>query len=136
MTPRLIEVGRTVNTDYFLAKEDVLVVMPRPGTKDDGDTARANVRFQLDYAHKVGRRIGTIVVVSNLLSQDAAARRVYANEMDPELFFAAALVVSNQLSRAIASFFLGLAKPAFPTRMFEGIEQALAWLDAQRPEPS
>lgn len=133
MDLRLREVGHTVNTDYFLAQDDVLVVMPRPGITDDGDSARENVRFQLDYARTLGRKIATIVYVSNLSSQDAAARRVYAEEMDPELIFGAALVVSNPLSRAIASFFLGFARPRFPTRMFEGMDPALTWLDTQRP---
>lgn len=122
-----------MNTDYYTAAEDVLVVMPRPGTTDDGRSARANVDFQLGYAKKLGRKIGTLVYVSNLRSQDAPARRVYADEMDPDLIFAAALVVSNPLSRAIASFFLGFARPRFPTRMFEGMDPALAWLDTQRP---
>jgi hypothetical protein len=134
MANSLREVGRTLNTDYFVAADDVLIVMPHPGSRDDGETARENVRFQLDYARKLGRRIGTVVYVANLLSQDAAARKVYSSEMDPECVYGAALIVSNQLSRAIGSFFLGLARPPFPTRMFDGVEAAIAWLETQRPE--
>lgn len=134
MSARLRNIGRTVNTDYFLVTDDVMVVMPRRGTQDDGQSARANVCFQLDYARALGRKIGVVVVLTNLLSQDAAARKVYAEEMDPELVFGAALVVSNPLSRAIGSFFLGFTKPKFPTRLFETVDAAVAWLEGCRSE--
>jgi hypothetical protein len=58
--------------------------------------------------------------------------------MDPQVFFAAALVVANPLARAIGSFFLGLTRPGVPTKLFDSIDAALAWVDTQRaaPQPS
>ncbi len=63
------------------------------------------------------------------MSQDAAARRVYAEEMDPRLVHGTALVVSNPLSRAIGSFFLGLTKPRIPVALFPSVEAAVPWLE-------
>lgn len=134
MTAQFREVGRTENTDYFVAADDVLIVMPRTGTVDDAASAAANVEFQLGYARKLGKKIGTVVHLPGLLSQDSGARKIYANDMDPELVYGAALIVSNALSRAIGSFFLGLTKPKFPTRLFDNVDNAIAWLEQQRPE--
>lgn len=124
--------GRTSNTEYFHAQPDILVVMPEPGLKDAGASARENVAFQVQFAHQLGRRCGVVVHMTRLLSQDAEARRTYADGMDPGLFFAAALVATNPISRAIASFFLGLSRPRFPTQVFGSFEDAMAWVRSQR----
>jgi hypothetical protein len=71
--------------------------------------------------------------MANMLSQDAEARRAYA-EVDINLFFGAALVVENSLSRALGSFFVGLARPAVPTKLFDSIENAVEWLKTMRPK--
>ena len=126
-------IGRTYNTHYFLLSDDVLIVLPDKGLRDDGASARANIDYQTAYARLLGRRCCVIVVIDSLTSQDSEARRIYASGMQPGLFFAAALIVTNPLARAIGSFFLGLTKPAVPTRLFESVDAAAAWVATQRP---
>jgi hypothetical protein len=125
--------GRTFNTHYFLLADDVLIVLPDKGLRDDGASARVNVDYQTSYARLVNKRCCVIVVLDSLTSQDSEARRIYAAGMQPSLFYAAALIVSNPLARAIGSFFLGLTRPAVPTRLFESVEDAAAWVVTQRP---
>ena len=65
--------------------------------------------------------MAVVVMMGNLLAQDAEARRIYAENMASGLFFGAALVTNSLLARAIGSFFLGLrsppnANPALPGR--------------------
>ncbi|MFO0692182.1 MAG: hypothetical protein U0230_01370 [Polyangiales bacterium] len=132
LRPSWIEVGRTANTVYYAHDDDVLIVVPQPGSHDDGATARENVSFQMGHARQLGRRIATVVLLGRLVAQDADARRAYADGMNPELCFGSALVVTNPLSRAIGSFFLGLSKPRIPTKMVESVDQAVAWLDTLR----
>lgn len=120
--------GRTYNTRYFQASDDVLIVLPEPGLKDDGASARINVEFQTNYARSLGRPCAVIVVLDSLSSQDSEARRIYAASMEPQLFFAAALIVTNPLARAIGSFFLGLSRPPFPTQLFDSIAAAHEWV--------
>jgi hypothetical protein len=127
--------GRTLNTHYFLLADDVLIVLPDKGLRDDGASAQVNIDYQISYARLLGRRCCVIVVIDSLSSQDSEARRIYASGMQPTLFYAAALVVTSPLARAIGSFFLGLTKPAVPTRLFESVEAAAAWAVTQRPEP-
>lgn len=128
--------GRTYNTHYFLLADDVLIVLPDKGLKDDAASARANIDYQTAYARLLGRRCSVVVVIDSLTSQDSEARRIYAAGMQPSLFYAAALIVTNPLARAIGSFFLGLTRPAIPTRLFESVEAAAAWITAHRPSPA
>jgi hypothetical protein len=125
--------GRTYNTHYYLLSDDVLIVLPDQGLRDDGASARVNIDFQSAYARMLGRRCCVVVVLDSLTSQDSEARRIYAAGMQPSLFYAAALIVTNPLARAIGSFFLGLTRPAVPTKLFESVEEAAAWVTTQRP---
>lgn len=131
---KLSPIGETYNTKYYRGPEDIIVVMPQAGLKDDADSARVNMQFQISYAKSVGRPCGVVVVISRLVAQDADARKIYSTAMDPKLFFATALVVGNALSRAIASFFMGLSRPRNSTRIVESVEAAIEWLETQRPE--
>ncbi|HXU72617.1 MAG TPA: hypothetical protein VN947_25015 [Polyangia bacterium] len=128
-------VGSTSNTDYRTKPDgrDILIVLPHAGLRDSGDSARMNIDFQVGYAKKVGRPCAVIVHLASLTSQDAEARRVYAAAMVPASFFAASLVVTSPISRAIGSFFLGLSRPAVPTRMWPDFAKAIAWAESQRP---
>jgi hypothetical protein len=127
--------GRTFNTHYFLLADDVMIVLPDKGLQDDGASARINMDYQTAYARLVGKRCCVIVVIDSLTSQDSEARRIYAAGMQPSLFYAVALIVSNPLARAIGSFFLGLTRPPVPTRLFETVEDAAAWVTTLRPAP-
>jgi hypothetical protein len=127
--------GRTFNTHYYLLADDVLIVLPDKGLRDDGVSARVNIDYQTAYARLLGRRCCVIVVIDSMMSQDSEARRIYASGMQPTLFYAAALIVTSPLARAMGSFFLGLTKPAVPTKMFESVDAAAAWVATQRSAP-
>ena len=129
-------VGTTTNTTYRAKKgaPDILIILPEVGLRDDAASARMNMAFQTEYAQKLGRRCAVIVLLGSLASQDAEARRIYGAGMKGN-FYAAALVVTNPLSRAIGSFFLGLSRPPVPTKMFPDFEKAIAWAESVRPQP-
>lgn len=122
-------VGKTFNTEYSKVEPDILVVSPEPGYKDNPEAARQNMSWQQDFARKLGRKCGVVVVMNNLLSQDADSRKIYAEGLSPELFYGSALVVNNPLSRAIGSFFIGLSKPAVPLTLVGSVEEGITWLE-------
>jgi len=128
MSIELTKVGDTFNTQYFMFEPDILVVNPTPGYKDNVDAARSNIEWQQTFARTLGRKCGLVVVLNNLLSQDAEARKVYSDGLLPELFYGSALVVGNPLSRAIGSFFIGLSRPVIPLTLVKSIEDGIAWL--------
>jgi hypothetical protein len=126
--PGCVPVGRTDNTRYYRLDPDVLFVLPEPGLRDDGPSAVMNANFQIKYARDLGRRVAVVVHLTSLAGQDAEARRVYSERMEATLFYAAALVAGRPISRAIASFFLGLTKPKFPTSVHPSFDTALDWI--------
>jgi len=129
MTYKLKKIGNTFNTEYSTYDFDILVVVPTPGYKDNVEAARSNMEWQQAFARNLGRKCGLVVVLNNLLSQDAESRKVYSEGMLPDLFYGSALVVGNPLSRAIGSFFIGLSKPAVPLTLVSSIEDGIAWLE-------
>jgi hypothetical protein len=128
------EVGKTTNTVVYIAESDpdILIIVPREGTLDNGKDARENVAYYEEYARALGRPCSSLVIMSNMLSQDAEARRAYT-EIDPNLFYGGALMVESSLSRALGSFFIGLTRPKVPTKLFDSIENAMEWLKTMRP---
>jgi len=127
------EVGKTTNTvSYTIESEsDILIIVPLEGTKDNARDAQENVAFFHSYAQRLGKPIGCVVIMSNMLSQEAEARRAYA-EIDPKRVFGGALIVESALSRALGSFFVGLSRPVMPTKLFDSVENALEWLRVMR----
>lgn len=128
MSIELTKVGDTFNTEYFMYEPDILIVNPTPGYKDNVEAAHSNMEWQQTFARKLGKKCGLVVVLNNLLSQDAESRKVYSDGLLPELFYGSALVVSNPLSRAIGSFFIGLSKPVIPLTLVKSIEDGITWL--------
>ncbi len=130
---RYKEIGKTKNTIVYTTETDpdILIIVPPEGTVDSVEDAQQNVDFLNNYARTLGKKCGSLVVMTNLVSQDAETRRVYS-EMDTHLYYAAALVVENALSRALGSFFIGLSRPKIPTKLFNSVEQGIDWIKMMR----
>jgi hypothetical protein len=119
--------------DYYLVDSDIMLAIPRPNFIDSPRLAQASANFQSEYARKIGKKCATIVIMDNVLSQDAETRRIYQDLAQNGLFFGAALVVNNPLSRALGSFFIGLSKPKIPMRLFDTVETGIEWIRTIRP---
>jgi len=127
-------IGTEGDSDYYVADPDILLVVPKPGMVDNPQSARVAVDYQTAYAHKLGKKCSTLVIMSNVLSQDAETRRIYDEMTVSGLFYATALIVNNPLSRAIASFAIGLSKPQVPIKLFDTVEKGIEWLKTVRPQ--
>ncbi len=125
------EVGRNESARYYLAEEGVIVVLPYEDVVDTEATARAAIGLQTDYWRGAGRPGALVVLMDRVRHQEAGARRVYQREIDPEWYTCVALVTSSPFGRAVASVFLGLARPHVPTTMFAELSAALAWARKQ-----
>ena len=125
--------GRTANTEYFRMKERILVAIPDEGTTDDETTAWENHAFQRDHFASVGAPGIVIIFFDRLGDQTRGARQVYAATATPDWSCGFALVGGTALTRALASFFMGLSKPAVATRMFGDLEAALPWIATTCP---
>jgi hypothetical protein len=125
-TSKWPNLGRTSNTTYFKIDEGLLGALPDQGSKDTGESAQQNVDFQNQYFRSNGQGV-VIVFIDTMVSQDGDARGIYQSKPDPEVFLGVALVGGTRLSRAMGSFFLGLAKPNVPFKFFREGEQAFIW---------
>ena len=69
-----------------------------------------------------------LVDLNNLIGVTKEARTMVSNPHMTKTHKAVAMLVSNPLTRLIASFFLGLNKPKFPIKSFTNSDDAILWL--------
>ena len=112
-------IGESANATFFELDEQVLVVVPNDGSKDDAQTAHESVRIQLAYLQPLQRRAGVVVMVDQLAEQDAGARVVYRDAPDPAFQVCYALVGGTKFGRAVASLSIGLSPPKLPHQKCE-----------------
>lgn len=141
-TPRIMErvmavdtsgwtfVGETRNTRYFWIEPGALAAVPHPGCIDSPELALENTLFQNDQLRKSDGGGVMVIFFDHMSSQDKETRRVYQSTPDQEVFHGAALVGGTLLARAMGSFFMGIAKPRIPTKMFPTVAEALVWARA------
>ena len=120
------EIGRTTNTVVYIAESDpdILIIVPREGTMDNAEDARENVAYFHSYARSLGEPCASVVIMVNMLSQDAEAHRAY-QEIDTDLFYGGGLVVEDGLSRA------GLQRLCLATGMDDYVSEPIQVKESQ-----
>lgn len=126
-------IGSTAGADFYVTDSDAVLIIPKAGFVDSAQLAQQKCDFLNAYARQAGRKFGIAVVVANILTQDAETRRVYQTQVSNGMYYGLAMVVDSALSRAIASFFMGLSKPSVPTQLFGTIEKCIEWFKTIRP---
>jgi hypothetical protein len=133
MSITMKKIGSAPHHDLMIADaEDILIVVPEEGFKDTADASRLTVASLQEYAKKLGKKCGLVIVANNLLAQDAESRRNYAEGVTPDLFFGVTMVVSSPLARAIGSVAIRLTVMRIPFVLSESIESGVAWIEANR----
>lgn len=120
-------VAKVEHAMIYAMTPDVLVVVPHEGTNDTEATARECLGAQAKFFRDSGRHGSTIVMMDRVEDQTAEARAVYQKEGDAGAIAAFALVGGTMFGRAVASVFLGLVKPAIPTKFFGTFDSASEW---------
>ena len=133
MPETMKKVGSAPHHDLMIANvDDILVVVPEEGFKDTPDVSRLTVAALREYAQKLGRRCGLVIIANNLLSQEAESRRVYAEGVTAEFFFGITMVVTSPLARAIGGVAIRFTAMPIPFSLSENVEAGIAWLESQR----
>ena len=122
-TSEWTKVGGTAAGAYYEIEPRILVALPHPGYVQDVEGARRSLAEFHRIARERGRAHVTIVLVDRVVSQDAAARRVWMDEIDEKLMCGVVMVCRSLLARAIGSFFIGLNRPRTPVSMVASLEQ-------------
>ncbi|MEM9695882.1 MAG: hypothetical protein AAGA56_25285, partial [Myxococcota bacterium] len=100
-------------------------------SSDTEASAKENCAFQTDFFTERGKKGGVIVFFDRMKSQDKDARRVYG---EIRSLSCTAMVGGTLLTRAMFSFFLGVARPKVPVKLFGDVEGALTWVRAVTAE--
>lgn len=133
MTITRKKVGSAPHHELMIADaEDILIVVPEPGFKDTEETSRLTVAALREYAQKLGKKCGLVIIANNLLAQDAGSRRNYSEGITSNLFFGVTMVVSSPLARAIGNVAIHLTTMQIPLALSESIESGIVWLEANR----
>ena len=128
------QVGATSNTAYYVDHEGILLVLPYPRSHDTGATARENLDFQHHWFATHDDPPLLMIFFDRLASQDRAARKIYSEDTTLPWALGFALVGGTLLSRAMGSFFLGLARTAIPLKFFPTMTEGRAWLRSLPPK--
>jgi hypothetical protein len=131
----LRKVGSVPHHDLLIgATDDILIVLPEQGFKDTPEASRITATALQDYARKLGKKCGLVIVANNLLAQEPESRRIYAEKVTPELFLGIAMMVSNPISRIIGNMAVRLGTMQVPICVVESIDAGIAWLEMLRKE--
>ncbi len=104
---------------------DIIIARFRAGAEVTLDDARANVALCLQ--RNAGRR-PLLVDLREVRTQTAEARAYLAGPEGLRVSQAVGLLIGSPVSRVVDNLYLGLNKPAIPTRLFTSEEEAQAWL--------
>lgn len=133
MSITMKKVGSAPHHDLMIAEaEDILIVVPEQGFKDTPDASRVTLAALRDYAQKLGKKCGLVIVANNLLAQEPESRRIYAEGVTPDLFYGIVMVVTSPLARVIGNIATRLSTLKVPLVLAESIEAGIAWSEANR----
>ncbi|HLO15556.1 MAG TPA: hypothetical protein VK206_12050 [Anaerolineales bacterium] len=133
MPDKMKKVGSAPHHDFMIAEaEDIVIVVPEEGFKDTPDASRVTLAALRDYAQKLGKKCGLVIVANNLLAQEPESRRIYAEGVTPDLFYGIVMVVTSPLARVIGNIARRLSTLKVPLVLAESIEAGIAWSEANR----
>ena len=117
---------------FWLDEEGILrcVVKPVDQTREQ---AMDSMRIFAELA--AGKRCPAIIDTSRVKEISREVRAVYTGSHAAQVWTACALVVSSSsVARTIGNFIIAVSRPPFPTRMFENLDDALAWARSHLPK--
>jgi hypothetical protein len=133
MSINLKKVGTVPHHELMIADaDDILMVVPEQGFKDTADASRLTVAALREYAQKLGKKCGLVVVANNLLAQEPESRRIYSEQITPDLFYSITMVVSSPLARAIGNVAIRFTVMPIPFSLSDSLEAGIAWTETNR----
>jgi hypothetical protein len=123
---------RTAVADVCVEADGTLVLRFHPKARAVGEAGAEVVRAHIAVA--AGRKLRTLVDARGVAATDRATRQLAAGPALEAVTSRMAVLVGGPLSRTIGNFFLRVARPAYPTRLFTEEEPARLWLAEEKAE--
>jgi len=118
----------------FEVEQQVLALTFKEGLRQDKVAAEAILALASAWVEQLGVPCGVIIFSDAITEQDARARRVFTRKARGDQFFSVALIARSLFARAAASFYMGIARPVIPTKVFNTFDEAVAWTRQMRDE--
>ncbi len=120
---------KTSTVKLYWDSEDEIVWCEIFANLQKEENAKENIDAQerlRDSLNKEKTRV--LVDMTELSEMPKGVRDYFANERTASVQRATALLVTSPVNMVIGNFFMGLNKPASPTRMFTDPQKAIKWL--------
>ena len=118
---------KTSQGEVWMDDDGILYQEYPPGTKITIEDSLGEFKiYRSTFCKDVRRPI--IVDISNIKTVSKESRDIYSSQETSEILSAAALIVSNPVSRIMGNFYMGINKTIMPVRMFTATSDAKDWL--------
>ena len=118
---------KTSQGEVWMDKDGFLYQDYPPGTEITIENSLEELKIYRTTCCKETRR-PIIVDISNIKTVSKESRDIYSSEEMGDTVSAAALIVSNPVSRIMGNFYMGISKTKMPVRMFTRVDEAKKWL--------
>ena len=120
--------AETESARFWLDDDGVMRAVAKP-VNQTTEQAAENLRVFTELAG--GTRRPVVIDTSQVKGLSREARAIYSGPQAARIWTACARVVaSSVIARTLGNFIMAVSRPAFPTRMFETLDEALVWARA------
>ncbi len=110
----------------WLDEDGIIMAVGAPQELHTLEHAMENHEINMKLAGGIKRPF--LIDMTRVKSMSNEARKFYAGPEPQKILTAVALLTQSNFGKLVANFFIGLAKPALPTRMFTDLQEARSWL--------
>ena len=121
------EVVETRTATIWLDADAIIHLVEKPGSETILEDAKEYVTAFLNVSK--GKRSPVFVDINMSKSITREARQYLGGSEAVDVVSAVGLYADLPVSRVLGNFFLKLARPSYPIRMFSSEEEALEWLN-------
>lgn len=111
----------------WMGNDGIARTKVKPGSEVDIDDAKEN-SGAVNALAQGGGKFPLIIDSRGIKSMTRDARNQFTTKGRETSVTSFAIIIDSPLSRVIGNFFMGINKPAVPTRLFENEDEAKKWL--------
>lgn len=113
----------------WLEDDGIARTKVKPGAEVGIKEARENSKA-VNSLSLNGDKFPLLIDARGIKSMTREARNQFSTRGRETKVTSFAIMIDSPLSRVIGNFFMGINKPAVPTRLFEDEEEAIKWLQS------